>query len=305
VTTQVLMLHRVMPDAPVAFGRPSCYRLRGTALTPAELERLLEAGPFLSLREVTEALRCGEPPPPGRVLTFDDGYREWAEVVAPRLDARGVQAAFLASPAFVRGLAPRAHPVDELYWLLDHARRPRFELRLPDGVVERGTLETDAGKAALVMGALKRWVVCGARHEVREVLLLLAEALEVEVTGDLPHTLYPSEPELQALAAAGHWLGGHGMSHRHLSTMEVDEAVDEVSASLAWVTRLAGKAPAPFAYPDGAFDTETERHVEQAGAACALTCVPGPVTRESRLFQLPREFITPGHSLVASLAQAR
>lgn len=292
------MLHRVMPERPTAFERPSCYRLRGTALTPEELERLLDVGSFRSLDEVTGALAAGESPPPGQVLTFDDGYREWIDALAPRLEARRIPAAFFVCPAFLRE-APEAHPVDVFYWLLDHARHPRFELRLPDGTLTHGTLETDEAKAALVTGGLKRFVVTGPSGEVREVLSRLAEALRIEIPDDLPWRLYPSERELEGLVAAGHQLGGHGVRHQHLTKLDETEASSELSTSLAWVARLSGGRSVPFAYPDGAFDEETARRVQRAGATCALTCVPGPVTRESGLFQLPREFVVPTHPLVS------
>ncbi|WP_235216898.1 polysaccharide deacetylase family protein [Archangium violaceum] len=295
----MLMLHRVMPDRPMAFGRPSCYRLRGTALTPEEFDRLLEAGPFRSLDEVVEALSRGEPPPPGLVLTFDDGYREWVEYVALRLSEHRASATFFICPAFLQE-ASEAHPVDVFYWLLDHARRSRFELRLPDGTVAGGSLETDEGKTALITGSLKQFVVGGARGKVREVLARLAEVLLIEVPGALPRMLYPSERELETLRMSGHRLGGHGMRHRHLTKMSEEEVSTELSASVAWVARLSGGRAVPFAYPDGAFDLAVARRVERVGASCALTCVPGPLTRESGLFQLPREFVTPGHPLVVA-----
>jgi hypothetical protein len=40
--TRILMLHRVLDGAPMSFGLPDCYRMRGTALTVAELERMLD-----------------------------------------------------------------------------------------------------------------------------------------------------------------------------------------------------------------------------------------------------------------------
>lgn len=295
--TRVLMLHRVLPNQPTAFGRPSCYRLRGTALAPAEFLQLLDAGPFRPLDEVVEAVRLGEEPPPGLVLTFDDGYREWIEHIAPLLEAHAVSATFFASPAFTQNKHADAHPVDVFYWLLDHARRPHIELRLPNNSMARGTLESDKGKTALVTGDLKRHIVNGPRIEVRETLRLLADALRIELPPDLAQTLYPSEPELQALTSAGHRLGGHGMSHRHLTSMGALESSADISDSLAWIARLSGAHQVPFAYPDGAFDLETERLVERAGASCALTCVPGSVNREVGLFQMPREFVTASHPL--------
>lgn len=302
--THVLMLHRVMPNQPTAFGLPSCYRLRGTALTPEEFSQVLETGPFRTLDEVVDALVRGEPPPPGQVLTFDDGYLEWGEFVAPRLKERGHRATFFACPAFLAE-AKEAHPVDVFYWLLDHAERPRFECQLPDGALVQGSLESQEGKSTLVTGALKRFVVRGERAQVREVLRGLAQALHLEMPDGLAKTLYPSEREFAGLASAGHLLGGHGMSHQHLPFLSNAEAMLEISNALAWVGRLSGGHPAPFAYPDGAFDSATEQRVAQAGATCALTCVPGAITRESALFRLPREFVTPWHPRVAFPAVSR
>lgn len=298
--TRVLMLHRVMPDMPTAFNRPSCYRLRGTALTLEEFDRLLENGPFRTLDEVVDALGRGESPPQGLVLTFDDGYREWSEYVAPRLEEQGISATFFVCPAF-RLEAEEAHPVDVFYWLLDHARCPLFECRLPDGTRVRGSLETDEDKGLLVTGELKRFVVTGERTQVREVLRELAGALYIEVPAELARTLYPSERQLEGLVSAGHRLGGHGVSHQHLPALSEARAAAEISSSLNWVAKLSGRRSAPFAYPDGAFDPGTERSIAQAGATCALTCVPGAVTRGAAPFRLPREFVAPWHPLVASL----
>jgi peptidoglycan/xylan/chitin deacetylase (PgdA/CDA1 family) len=291
--TRVLMLHRVIPDEPMAFGRPSCYRLRGTALTPGEFSRLLDSGQFRALDEVIEALLAGEPPPPGHVLTFDDGYREWTDSIAPMLADRAVPATFLVSPAFAQSPSMRAHPVDTFYWLLDHARRSRFEFRLPDDSLACGSLETDEDKAALIIGDLKRRIAHGPPSELPETLSLLAGALGVELPAQLSQQLYPTLDGLRALASAGHRLGGHGTSHRHLTSMDARQASEEISTSLAWACQLSGASTAPFAYPNGAFDGTTERLVEQAGATCALTCRPGPVQSQTGLFQLPREFVTP------------
>ena len=40
--TRILMLHRVLDDAPAAFDLPNCYRMRGTALTVDELVHVIE-----------------------------------------------------------------------------------------------------------------------------------------------------------------------------------------------------------------------------------------------------------------------
>ena len=291
------MLHRVMPEQPTAFGRTSCYRLRGTALTPQELDRLLDKGPIRTLDDVVAALRVREAPPSGNVLTFDDGYREWVDLVGPALARRGVVATFFVSRAF-EAAAPALHPVDAFYWLLDHACRERFELRLPDGSVEQGSLETDEEKTALVTGRLKSLVVTSSPEVVDGLLVMLADAVDAQLPHGLARSLYPSVEGLCSLAASGHVLGGHGVTHRHLTSLSTSEAIAEVEASLDWAKRLSKATEVPFAYPDGAADEQLARAVGAAGATAGLTCTSGRVRPDTNLFLLPREFVSPGHPWV-------
>lgn len=297
--THVLMLHRVMPEQPTAFGRSSCYRLRGTSLTPQELDALLDHGPIRPLDDVVAALSNRGAVPPGCVLTFDDGYREWVDVVGPTLARYGAVATFFVCRAF-QATAPAVHPVDAFYWLLDHARRERFELQLPDGSVERGSLATDKDKAALVTGRLKRLVVTNSPEMSDGLLTVLADAVEAELPHGLAHSLYPPAEGLRSLAASGHALGGHGVTHRHLTSLSASEAFTEIEASLDWAKQLSRATKVPFAYPDGAVDEQVTRAVSAAGATAGVTCTPGRVHLDADLFLLPREFVTPEHPWVRS-----
>lgn len=138
--TDVLMLHRVLEDVPTAFGVPSCYHLRGTALTPDDLESLLSIrGPFVDLRTVVDAIATGRPPPNGSVLTFDDGYAD-LRAAASLLRSRGVRATHFVTTGCT-GAGTRLLPVDGVYWLLDNARRPDVTLHGPEGTRIAGRLD--------------------------------------------------------------------------------------------------------------------------------------------------------------------
>ena len=153
--TRILMFHRVLPDAPVSFGLPDCYRIRGTALTASELARVVdEAGPIVPLEVVEAALREGTDPPPGAVLTFDDGYREHLNVVAPMLAERTMTATFYVATG-LNGTGRAVAAVDAWYWLLDHAKGDRACIPLADGRAHSGRFDTLDGKSAWVTGELK------------------------------------------------------------------------------------------------------------------------------------------------------
>ena len=62
------MYHRVLPLQATAFGHPSCYHLRGTAITPEVwVDDLRRLQPVIALEEVVAALEAGAAPPAGNV----------------------------------------------------------------------------------------------------------------------------------------------------------------------------------------------------------------------------------------------
>ena len=118
--TRILMLHRVLEDRPTSFGLPSCYRLRGTSLTPAEWYRVVEhSQPIVPLADVERALATRGPLPTGSVLTFDDGYREHVDLVAPMLRDLGLSATFYVASG-LHGEGRKVAAVDAWYLSLIH-----------------------------------------------------------------------------------------------------------------------------------------------------------------------------------------
>ncbi len=283
------MLHRVIPDAACAFGLPSCYRIRGTALTPDELSRLIAASqPIITLEQVEEALAQGSTPPSGRVLTFDDGYREHSGVVAEILSEAQAQAVFYVSEALHAGSA-NTSVVDAWYWLLDHARQPEVSLFLPDGSKLTGRLDRLEHKRAWVWGTPKAALLASSWSDQWALIEQLADAVEHPLPPDLAERLYMSQAEWTALARLGHRVGAHGVHHRHLTSLEPGELEQELQRSLDAVP-----AGAPLAYPDGAFDDRVMAATRRVGATSAVTCEPGTVRANTDPYRLPRRFIRPG-----------
>ena len=274
MSSALWMFHRVLPDAPQAFGLPSCYRLRGTAITPAEWERFLDSIP------APGSLGDDEP---GIVLTFDDGYREWVDFVAPSLRRRGFTATFFACRAF-SAEADKAHPVDRLYWLLDHAVRPELRAVVQgDGITLR--VDTLEGKRAAISGPLKERIVVGPSEEIEAVLGQVAASLACELPDDLPALLYPAEAEWHALAYEFD-VGAHGLTHRRSTSLSDDELRAELDGSLRWVRALGGIDW--WCHPDGDNDARVRRLVCQAGFTDALGVEGG-----GGPFDRPRRFATP------------
>jgi peptidoglycan/xylan/chitin deacetylase (PgdA/CDA1 family) len=289
-STRILMLHRVLDDAPAAFGLPNCYRMRGTALTVDELVRVVaDAGPILALDVVEHALARGEAPPGGAVLTFDDGYREHLDVVAPLLAERGVPATFYVATG-LHGEGAGVAVVDAWYWLLDRSVERVARVPLPGGGVYRGRIDTYEGKTAWVGGEPKTALLAATDAQQAAMIAALAASVGCALPADLAARLYLRPVEWSALVSLGMRVGAHSVSHPRLTEVDDDVLRAEVQASVDGAGRLGG--PVAFAYPDGAYDERVVREVRRAAVSSSVTCEPGVVARGADLMRLPRVFVS-------------
>ncbi|MFZ4734862.1 MAG: polysaccharide deacetylase family protein [Bradymonadia bacterium] len=288
------MFHRVLPDTPVSFGLPDCYRIRGTALTASELVRVVdEAGPIVPLEVVEAALREGTDPPPGAVLTFDDGYREHLNVVAPMLAERAMTATFYVATG-LNGAGRAVAAVDAWYWLLDHAKGDRACIPLADGRVHSGRFDTLVGKSDWVTGEPKAAFLAADPARQWQMLEALAEGARCELPSDLAGQLYMGPGDWVELVRRGMRLGAHSIRHPTLTRASDAVLDEEVAGSVAAIRAIC--SPVAFAYPDGAFDERVAERVRQSSASSAVTCIPGDVARDTDAMRLPRRFIaTPVH----------
>lgn len=288
--TRILMLHRVLDDAPAAFDLPSCYRMRGTALTVDELVCVIEdAGHILPLDAVEQALARGDDPPAGSVLTFDDGYREHLDVVAPLLRERGVSATFYVATG-LHGEGADVAAVDAWYWLLDRATERVGRVPLPGGGEYRGRVDSYEGKTAWVGGEPKAALLAATAAQQAEMIAALAESMGCAPPVDLAARLYLRRAEWSALVGLGMRVGAHSVSHPRLTQVEDDVLQAEVQASVDAVGRLGG--PVAFAYPDGVYDGRVVREASRAAVSSSVTCEPGVVGRGADLMRLPRVFVS-------------
>ncbi len=294
--TRILMLHRVLPDAPAAFGLPDCYRMRGTALTTSELARVLDAaGPILPLDAVERALADGDELPVGTVLTFDDGYREHLDVVAPMLTERAAVATFYVATG-LHGAGWEVAVVDAWYWLLDHATRGIASVPLPGGATYRERLDTFDGKRAWVGGSPKAALLSASREDQRRMIDALAEGAGCSLPHDLASRLYLRPDDWAALERLGMRVGAHSVKHPRLTQVDDRELNTEVGGSVDAVRSFGGAVA--FAYPDGDFDERVVERARLAGVSSAVTCEPGVLVRGADRLRLPRVFVsTPGARL--------
>jgi peptidoglycan/xylan/chitin deacetylase (PgdA/CDA1 family) len=210
-----------------------------------------------------------ETPPRGPhvLLTFDDGYREWATEVLPLLRAHGVKAAFFLATGFID--EPRAPWWYELPWM---ARESRVD-SLPSGEwlaepLSLGESRDDAIEALL--DAYK--ALPGERCE--DFLDWLAE--ESGSGRCDPRSVrddWLTWDMARDLSDAGMEIGGHTVDHPVLSRLPAETQHDQIATCARRLEAELDRPMRMFAYPVGladSFDEETKTALRDEGVRVAF-----------------------------------
>jgi peptidoglycan/xylan/chitin deacetylase (PgdA/CDA1 family) len=269
--TLVLVHHRIGDPARSPL-HPALFSATEEGLA-AQLDVLAREADVVDASEVAApATRRGR-----RVaITFDDGYRDTAEVAWPLLAARGLPATVFLSTGFLD--RPRLSWWDELAWIAGAAG-------WPSDVRERlcarySALPADDAEAFLERVACASLVGRAPR----------AVADDVWMTWD----------DARRIHAAGMTVGGHTVDHPVLSRVDDDRLAAEIDGCRAALRRELGIPMELFSHPLGRaadVDDRARGPLERAGVRLAFECAGGVAhpDRHDRL-RVPRACAPPaGH----------
>lgn len=210
------------------------------------------------------AARDGQSLPSRSVLiTFDDAYRDFAELAWPILERHGVPAVLFVPTAYPDASA-REFWWDRLFATL-RALRPPTRLATPAGDVPYRS-------ARDLMPTYRRLVAIAKSLSHADAMTWLDEMTAASDlrTGSLHQIL--GWQELRQLASAGATLAAHSRNHPRLDRLSDAELADEVAGSRRELdTNLGMPSPPIFAYPDGAHDERVLQAVAAAGYRVAFT----------------------------------
>jgi peptidoglycan/xylan/chitin deacetylase (PgdA/CDA1 family) len=97
--------------------------------------------------------------------------------------------------------------------------------------------------------------------------------------------------EIKAMCKANISFGSHTVTHKILSTVDIETARHEISTSKAEIENILGQKIGLFAYPKGKtrhFNTQIKHLVEKAGYQAAFATENGEIHFHSDLFELKR-----------------
>ena len=251
----VLCYHRVLERVPSCDPEALFYR-RGMAVSAAtlrsQLRQALRQFEPVSATQLAEAWQGRLALPENALLvTFDDGYRDFAELALPILRQMGVPPVVFARQPNADGL-PSWAPLDLLYTGRGLAG---METPLPSGEWRTRLLSLPLG----------------------EQLDTVAQAMGDVLVDDIEaarEDLYLADSELRNLVRAGVAIGAHGEEHELWTELPPDELRRVLNRSTAWLADIGGQPI--LAYPDGAVNPAVASHVQARGFTCAyaLKAVP-------------------------------
>ena len=263
---RVLTYHRVIDPASQPPPNPSLV-----SATPRVFERqialLSKKYRVVSMTEVLDA-QAGKRALPKRavVITFDDAYRDFAEVAWPVLRRYGFGATVFVPTAYP-GDRQRVFWWDRLHDAVSRASRERIDvpalgsLPLSTAVDRRASLRR-----------LQRMVKTMPHVEAMRLVDQLCECLGNPETG-VGNVL--SWDELRELAKDGVTLAAHTRTHPALTQLSPEEARAEIRGSRNDLQRELGEVLPVFAFPFGAQNDQVVALAREEGFQLAFSCLDG------------------------------
>lgn len=236
------LYHTVRSTTPSWWGPR--YRIKTPAEFELDLDQWLRWGKPVSMSDLIAWSRGKRDCPRGFFLSFDDGYRELHEVVAPILRRKGVPAAFFITTSL---LDNRSIFFEDYVGLIAEAMRQAAP-------VQRAEVEARLCEAGLSLEALLR-----LRQPQHPLIGQLSELLELNPAEWLAtEQPYLTSTQCRELLQAGFSLGAHSIDHPVYDKLPTDEQVRQTRASMEELVREFGLNYRAFAFPYGEFGLDQE-----------------------------------------------
>jgi peptidoglycan/xylan/chitin deacetylase (PgdA/CDA1 family) len=232
-----------------------------------EQVRYLSSGyDVISVNDILETYRSKVSLPPRPILiTFDDGYSDFADYAWPILKSYHLPVTLFVPTSFPN------HPERCFWWdwLYTAIRTTPIQssLKTPLGTLSISTSEQREA----------------AFSQLREYVKILPHAEGMEWINKFCYDLGIEKPEnhvlswetLRTLAFEGVCIGAHTQNHPMLNKISVDECQAEVSGSLHDLDTEIGSVLPIFAYPSGGFNDQVVSVLDSMGILLAFTTQAG------------------------------
>jgi peptidoglycan/xylan/chitin deacetylase (PgdA/CDA1 family) len=259
----ILMYHGVCDRAPIP---PSINFHLESKLFERQMRALRRRYDVRSVSDVVTALRIGKPLKKGIALTFDDGYRNNAQHVAPLLKRLGMHFTVFVSTQYIgTGLWM---PLNQIYWSWAAGNLGLREMR----ALRQQIRSQRVAESPQLLNSV-RISLAPASPKAEESFAML------------------NWDEIRNMEQAGAEFGSHTHSHCNMAVEDQAQQRRELLVSKELLEQNLSRSIVLFAYPYGKSENISDtsnRNVINAGFECAVSAEYGLVTERSDRFRLPR-----------------
>lgn len=234
----VVTYHHMVSDADVPHVR-HLYKYRDVRGFEADLDFLLRHFTPVSLYQIIAHLDGREALPQRCFhVTFDDGFREIHDVVAPLLLKKGIPATFFLNTAFLGGHRMAHH--NKISLLLDRMPRP-----LPDQLRK----EIELLLPPVSESDFKRRLL-SVRYANQQILDRVATVAGIDIDHYIATARpYLSPEEVIDLIKQGFAIGAHSIDHPLYADLSLEEQITQTRQSVDFIVDRFGIKTRAFAFP--------------------------------------------------------
>jgi len=264
----VVGYHRVVDDGRQRRASIIAPMLVSRRMFERQLDWIGRRFRFVSLDELGARLESGDRfETPTASITFDDGYRDMYEHAYPVLKRKGIPAAVFVVTDWIDRASALYH--DRIYVLLTRDWAASREVLADLGVMTAGELALARGPNEPFV-ALRHLLTTLSQEGLARVTAALEEKLAID-TGRLDGLKPLTWSMLAEMQRGGITVGSHTRTHALLTRENAPRMLEETAGARRALQERLGARIEHFAYPDGAFDTQTVEAVAQAGYRFAYT----------------------------------
>jgi len=257
------------------------------------VEGLKHAGSALSMDDVVEHCRSGNPfPPRAFAVTFDDGFENNYLIAAPILKEFSVPATFYITTGFVQDNAMSW--IDRIEYCLEAVSSGVLQFAWDDHPHSFANVEDKIGLLQMVRDRVKTDPTLDPENVVQAVFEQCGLAAVCDSAEPIDQKM--SWEQVTRLANDELFtVGGHSHSHKILSFLSAEELEDEITTSIDLIRKNVGLCVRHYSYPEGlehCYSNEVVEVLRGKGVVCCPTAVDGINDPQTDLFHLRRIMIT-------------
>jgi peptidoglycan/xylan/chitin deacetylase (PgdA/CDA1 family) len=204
------------------------------------------------------------------VVTFDDGYYDFAKYAYPILKELGIPVTLFVTTSFVNGdlwLWP-----DQIRYLIEQSSFDEIYLHQINSLVEIKAKPEDA------WNSIADYCLKLSNNDKASFLLDISRKLEVDLPTTPPFEYSPiTWEQLRSMVGEGLDLGSHSCSHPILTKLDADDLRKEVEDSRRCIKNRLNITSNAFCYPNGQktdFNDRVKDVVRRAGYRYAVAAFP-------------------------------